>query len=219
MPVAAAIAAIRLGGFGHASSFNQSEADIAALHEMPWVMTGSDASGGHPRVYGSFARKYAKYVVADHVLTLREFIERGSAASPPTGSGSRGRGHLKSPAPSPTWWCSIRIPTLRAPPMSSRPCSPRAMQTVVVDGMVALDKGALTGKAAGRALPHSPTPEAAAEVLRPGSPRRCGSASLGALALGLVFALVWPSGHAGTSSSSAICSSARSACSSRRSCW
>jgi len=32
------------------------------------------------------------------------------------------------------------------------------VQTVVVNGVVAVDKGAMTGKAAGRALPHKPTP-------------------------------------------------------------
>ncbi|NWN23111.1 D-aminoacylase, partial [Escherichia coli] len=66
-PVDAAIAVIRIGDPGTVS-FNQSEADIAAFMQQPWVMTGSDASGGHPRVYGSFARKYDKYVKADHVI-------------------------------------------------------------------------------------------------------------------------------------------------------
>ena len=50
--------------------FNMSEADIAAFMRQPWVMTDSDASRGHPRVWGTFARKYAKYVVADKVITL-----------------------------------------------------------------------------------------------------------------------------------------------------
>ena len=30
---------------------------------------------------GSFARKYAKYAVADHVITVRQFIERSSTAT------------------------------------------------------------------------------------------------------------------------------------------
>ncbi|MFZ8255392.1 hypothetical protein ACO1K4_14630, partial [Staphylococcus aureus] len=62
-PITAAIAVIRVGDPG-VISFNQSEADIIAFMRQPWVMTDSDASPGHPRVYGSFARKYAKYVVA-----------------------------------------------------------------------------------------------------------------------------------------------------------
>ena len=45
----------------------------------PWVMTSSDASGGHPRAFGSFARKYAEYVRRRNVLSLRDFIERSTA--------------------------------------------------------------------------------------------------------------------------------------------
>ncbi|HWU95081.1 MAG TPA: amidohydrolase family protein, partial [Sphingomonas sp.] len=95
-PVDAAIAVIRIGDPG-TISFNQSEADIAAFMRQPWVMTGSDASGGHPRVYGSFARKYDKYVKADHVITLRQFIERSSSLTADT-FGLAGRGHLRSGA-------------------------------------------------------------------------------------------------------------------------
>jgi N-acyl-D-amino-acid deacylase len=32
------------------------------------------------------------------------------------------------------------------------------VQTVVVNGVIAVDRGAVTGKAAGRALPHLPKP-------------------------------------------------------------
>jgi N-acyl-D-amino-acid deacylase len=73
---------------------------------MPWVMTGSDASGGHPRVYGTFARKYAKYVVADHVLTLRAVhrsqhrlpgrLVRAQGSRPSEGRRVRRRGRVRS---------------------------------------------------------------------------------------------------------------------------
>jgi N-acyl-D-aspartate/D-glutamate deacylase len=154
-PIAAAIAAIRLGDAGTVS-FNQSEADIAAFMRQPWVMTDSDASGGHPRMYATFARKYAKYVVADHVLTLREFIERSSSVTADWFH-LTGRGHLKagafadvvvfdpkSYAPRATY----EAPTLLA----------AGVQTVLVNGVPAVDAGKMTGRAAGRALPHTPTP-------------------------------------------------------------
>jgi N-acyl-D-aspartate/D-glutamate deacylase len=154
-PVTAAIAAIRLGDSGTVS-FNQSEADIAAFMRQPWVMTDSDASGGHPRMYATFARKYAKYVVADHVLTLREFIERSSSVTADWFH-LTGRGHLKagafadvvvfdpkSYAPRATY----EAPTLLA----------AGVQTVLVNGVPAVDGGKMTGRAAGRALPHAPTP-------------------------------------------------------------
>ena len=30
------------------------EPDIKLLMKQPWVMTGSDGSAGHPRMYGTF---------------------------------------------------------------------------------------------------------------------------------------------------------------------
>ena len=95
-PIAAAIAIIRVGD-ASVVSFNQSEADIAAFMARPWVMTSSDASEGHPRVFGSFARKYAEYVVRRHVLSLRDFIER-STALPAATFHLDGRGHLRAGA-------------------------------------------------------------------------------------------------------------------------
>ena len=154
-PVDAAIAAIRIADAG-VVSFNQTEQDIAAFMRMPWVMTGSDASGGHPRVYGSFARKYDKYVKTDHVLTLRQFIERSSALTADT-FGLEGRGHLKAGAFAdvvvfdPGTYAAratYEQPTLLA----------SGVRTVVVNGVLAVDKGKLTGAAAGRALAHKPTP-------------------------------------------------------------
>ena len=77
-PVAAAIAVIRVDDT-RVASFNQTEEDIAAFMRRPWVMTSSDASAGHPRAFGSFARKYAEYVRRRDVLSLRDFIERSTA--------------------------------------------------------------------------------------------------------------------------------------------
>ena len=71
--VEAALRTIRAGDSA-VISFNQRADDIAAFMREPWVMTGSDASPGHPRLYGSFARKWAQYVRADKVLTPRRFI-------------------------------------------------------------------------------------------------------------------------------------------------
>ncbi|NIJ22216.1 N-acyl-D-aspartate/D-glutamate deacylase [Sphingomonas naasensis] len=153
-PVTAAISVIRIGDPG-VVSFNQSEADIAKFMRQPWVMTSSDASGGHPRVYGSFARKYDKYTRIDRVITLRQFIERSSALTADT-FGLAGRGHLQRGAfadvvvfdpASYAARATYEQPTLLA----------QGVRTVVVNGVVALDHGALTGKAAGRALAHMPT--------------------------------------------------------------
>jgi N-acyl-D-aspartate/D-glutamate deacylase len=137
-------------------SFNQSEEDIVAFMRRPWVMTSSDASGGHPRVYGSFARKYRQYVAAEHVLTLRDFIERSSRLTADT-FGLEERGRLKSGAYAdvvvfdPKRYgerATYEQPTLFA----------QGVRSVLVNGVLAVDRGLLTGRAAGRALKHRSAP-------------------------------------------------------------
>jgi N-acyl-D-aspartate/D-glutamate deacylase len=153
-PVAAAIAIIRAGDPAVAS-FNQIEPDIRAFMRRPWVMTGSDASTGHPRTYGSFARKYSKYVVAERVITLRQFIERSSAFTADTFR-LEGRGRLTAGAHADVVVFDPKLYAARA--TYAQPALTAAgVRTVLVNGILAVDKGVLTGKAAGRALPHRPT--------------------------------------------------------------
>lgn len=154
-PIAAAIAVIRTGDPAVAS-FNQTEADIKAFMRRPWVMTGSDASTGHPRTYGSFARKYAKYVDSETILNLRQFIERSSTLAADTFR-LEGRGRLKAGAYADVVVFDPKRFAARA--TYARPALTAAgVSLVVVNGILAVDKGVLTGRAAGRALPHRPTP-------------------------------------------------------------
>ncbi|CAN5272474.1 amidohydrolase family protein [soil metagenome] len=153
--VAAAIAVLRVADPANVP-FNQTEADLAAFMRQPWVMTGSDISGGHPRVYGTFARKYAKYFVADHLLGLRDFIDRSSALTADTFH-LAGRGHLRAGAFADVVVFDPRTYAARATYQQPRLLA-AGVRTVLVNGALAVDKGALTGAAAGRALPHTPTP-------------------------------------------------------------
>ncbi|MBD8678235.1 amidohydrolase family protein [Sphingomonas sp. CFBP 13720] len=150
-PVAAAIATIRVADPAVAS-FNQREDDIAAFMRQPWVMTGSDASPGHPRVYGSFARKYAKYVRADRVLTLRQFIDRSATLAADTFR-LTGRGRI-----APGRFADIVVfdpKTYAAQATYADPTRPAiGVRTVLVNGRIAVDGGRATGVAAGRALLH-----------------------------------------------------------------
>ncbi len=154
-PIAAAIAVIRVGDPGVAS-FNQTEQDIAAFMRRPWVMTSSDASGGHPRAFGSFARKYSDYVRQRKVLSLRAFIER-STALPADIFRLADRGRLRPGAFAdivvfdPQSYAargSYEEPTLLAV----------GVRTVLVNGVAAVENGLLTGAAAGRGLAHAPPP-------------------------------------------------------------
>ncbi len=76
-PVAAATAIV-LEGDARVASFNMQESDIETFMKRPWVATSSDGTDGHPRKFGSFPRKYRRYVVERDVLSPSEFIRRSS---------------------------------------------------------------------------------------------------------------------------------------------
>ena len=121
----------------------------------PWVMTGSDASGGLPRDYGSFARKYAVYVRERDVVSLRDFIERSSALTADT-FGIVDRGHLRPRAFADVVLFDPQRFAARATYEAPTELA-TGVRTVIVNGVVAVDNGALTGAAAGRGLTHVPT--------------------------------------------------------------
>jgi N-acyl-D-aspartate/D-glutamate deacylase len=152
-PVAAAIAAIREGDAA-TISFNMAESDIAAFMRQPWTMTDSDASTAHPRVYGSFARKYAVYVKERKVLTVREFIDRSSALTADW-FGLTNRGHLRPGA-----FADVVVfdpATYAARATYEQPdLTATGVRWVLVNGRLAVEDGRLTGTANGRALPHTP---------------------------------------------------------------
>ncbi len=152
-PISAAVVAIREGDAA-TISFNMAPPDIATFMRQPWVMTGSDASAGHPRSYGSFAEKYAVYVREANVLTLREFIDRSSATTADFFK-LTDRGHLRSGA-----FADIAVfdpATYAARATYERPeLTAIGMRYVLVNGRLAVDGGEITGAAAGRALPHRP---------------------------------------------------------------
>lgn len=154
-PIDAAIAILRRREAGVAS-FNQDEADIGAFMRRPWVVTSSDASLGHPRYYASFARKYATYVREKRVNDLAAFIRQSTATTADL-FGLAGRGRLQVGA----FADVIAFDPARFAPRAdyARPFLLSAgMRYVVVNGRVAIDDGAPSGEAAGRALPHAPAP-------------------------------------------------------------
>lgn len=152
-PVAAAIAVLKLDEVGIAS-FNQSEADIAAFMQQPWVVTSSDASAGHPRYYASFARKYATYVKERKVIDLRTFIAASTIRTARI-FGLDGRGELRPGA----FADVIAFDPARFAPRAdyTQPALfSRGIQVVVVNGQLAIENGQPTGTAAGRPLPRQP---------------------------------------------------------------
>ncbi len=61
------------------ASFNMTEHDIETFMKDPYVMTSSDGSGGHPRLYGTYPRKIRKYVLDKPVITMERMIQASSA--------------------------------------------------------------------------------------------------------------------------------------------
>ena len=152
-PIETAIGLIRQAD-SSVVSFNQTEADIEAFMRQPWVMSGSDASGGHPRAYGSFARLYDEYVQRRRVLTLRAFVERSSTRAADT-FGLVDRGRLRPGAFADIIVFDPRSYAARA--TYEQPTLLAAgVRSVFVNGVAAVENGAVTGAAAGRGLAHAP---------------------------------------------------------------
>ncbi|MFY0632053.1 MAG: amidohydrolase family protein [Flavobacteriaceae bacterium] len=66
-------------GYIRVASFNMNPNDIHAFMKQEWVVTGSDGNTGHPRKYGSFPRKYHKYVQQEKVIDLPTFINNSTS--------------------------------------------------------------------------------------------------------------------------------------------
>lgn len=148
-PVEAAITIIHAGG-ASVASFNMTEADIETLMVEPFVMTGSDGSGGHPRKYATYPRKIRQYVLDKPVITMTRMIQ-ASSAQVADAFGIRERGRLCvgcfadvivfDPA-------TIRdVATYTEPTLLAE-----GMRWVLVNGVPVVADGALTGELAGRAL-------------------------------------------------------------------
>jgi N-acyl-D-aspartate/D-glutamate deacylase len=153
-PVAATIAILKQSE-ARVASFNQSENDIAAFMLRPWVVTSSDATLGHPRYYGSFARKYATYVTDAKVMSLQAFIDQSTSTTAAM-FGLEGRGQLKVGAFADVIAFDPKTFASRAD-YANPFLLATGMRTVVVNGQVAVENGAPTGVAAGRPLPRKPT--------------------------------------------------------------
>lgn len=153
-PVEAAVRII-LADQGRGSpivSFNMIEPDIKLLMQQPWVMTGSDGSSGHPRMYGTFPTKYAKYVVAEKTIDLATFINSSTGRTADFYKLDR-RGHLKQ-----GYFADIVVfdpKTYRPRATYLEPAlTAEGVRTLIVNGTAVVEGGKLTGKAGGKALRH-----------------------------------------------------------------
>jgi len=118
-------------------------------------MTSSDGSEGHPRKYGSFAEKYAKYVKAEKTISLTDFIHRSSGLTADT-FGLTGRGYLK-----PGYHADVVVfdPQTYAPKATY--VEPEVLsvgaEQVLVNGKFVVRDGKPTSELAGKRVLRTPT--------------------------------------------------------------
>jgi N-acyl-D-aspartate/D-glutamate deacylase len=141
-PIEAAIQII-VAGDASVASFNMDEKDIVAFMKRPWVMTGSDGSGGHPRKYGTFPKKWSEYVKAKKVLTPEAFVRQSSGLTAETFK-IKDRGVLATGK-----YADVVVfdgATFKDQSTYQKPTElATGMKYVIVNGKVAVDGGTYTG--------------------------------------------------------------------------
>ncbi len=149
------------GGGAAVASFNMAQADVDLLMKQPWMMTSSDGSDGHPRMFATFPEKYVRYVRERQVIDLKTFIRQSTGRTADTYKLDR-RGYLR-----PGYFADVVVldPDRYAPRADY--VRPRELsvgvQKLFVNGVLAVDDSQATGVAAGRALLRPRPPGCAAQ--------------------------------------------------------
>jgi len=132
------------------ASFNMTEQDIETFMKDPYVMTSSDGSGGHPRLYGTYPRKIRRYVLDKPVITMQRMVQASSAQVADV-YGIKDRGWLK-----PGYFADVIVfdpKTIREQATYVEPEKLSVgMQWVFVNGKAAVADGQPTGVMAGKGL-------------------------------------------------------------------
>jgi len=74
IPPEQAVYEVLKDNYARVASFNMNATDISNFMKQSWTVTGSDGNTGHPRKYGTFPRKYHKYVKQEKVIDIASFI-------------------------------------------------------------------------------------------------------------------------------------------------
>lgn len=148
-PVETALEILRTTSPG-VTSFNMTEADIENFMKQPWVMTGSDGSGGHPRKWGTYPRKIREYVLNRKVISLERMIQASSAQVAETFR-LKDRGKLAA-----GYFADIIVfdpKTIADKATYEQPELPsEGLRFILVNGKLAIDGGKFNGSLAGRTI-------------------------------------------------------------------
>jgi N-acyl-D-aspartate/D-glutamate deacylase len=136
----------------------QSEADVRAFMQRPWIATASDGTAlvdlvgrfVHPRAYGTFPRKIRRYALEERVVEL-PFALRSMTALPAEILGLPDRGRLEPGAfADVVVFDPERLRDVATFERSGRHAE--GVEWLFVNGVAAIEGGELTGERAGRAL-------------------------------------------------------------------
>ncbi|GAB1464309.1 N-acyl-D-amino-acid deacylase family protein [Pedobacter sp.] len=129
-------------------NFGMSEEDIVTFMKQPWVMTGSDGGGLHPRTYSTFTKIIEEYVQKKKVLSMSWAIHRATGLTATTFN-IKDRGFIKE-----GYFADLIVfdpnnvktrSTFEKPEQYAQ-----GMDYVFVNGEKAIDKGKSTGKLVGQ---------------------------------------------------------------------
>ena len=148
--VETALELIRTGIDMGVASFNMNEKDIETFMRDPFVMTSSDGSGGHPRLFGTYPRKIRNYVLDKPVITMQRMVQSSSSQVAEV-YGFKERGALKQ-----GYYADVIVFDPRTIRELATYVEPEklsvGMQWVFVNGKAAVADGQPTGVMAGRGL-------------------------------------------------------------------
>ena len=142
------------GGGAAIASFNMKQADVDLLMQQPWMVTSSDGSDGHPRMFATFPEKYVRYVRDRKIISLPTFIRQSTGLTADIYKLDR-RGYLRQ-----GYFADVVVidPAQYAPRADY--VRPRELSVGVrklfVNGQLAVDDSRTTGVAAGQALLRPP---------------------------------------------------------------
>jgi N-acyl-D-amino-acid deacylase len=131
-------------------NFSMTENDIVAFMKQPWVMTGSDGGGSHPRTYSTFTRILEEYVMKRNAISMSWAIRRGTGLTADVFK-LKDRGYIKL-----GYYADVIVFDSKRVKANSTYNDPEqlseGMDYVFVNGTKAIDKGVKTGALAGKII-------------------------------------------------------------------
>ncbi len=131
-------------------NFSMNEDDVVNFMKQPWVMTGSDGGGLHPRTYATFSKILEDYVQKRKLMSMSWAIHRATGLTAET-FGIKDRGFIKE-----GYYADMILFDPAKVKVNSTFAEPEqlseGMDYVFVNGVKAIDKGGKTGSLSGEII-------------------------------------------------------------------